>query len=98
LERHPGVSQRVLGELAALDRSTTADVVQRLVRRGWVIQARDGADARRRVLSLTPSAQRTVDGFAPRVTAVQSQLLEPLGAVDGELFVTLLRPVAYATV
>src|SRR5690606_10792970 len=41
LATRPGISQRALSDLAALDKSTAADLVQRLVQRGLVIRSRD---------------------------------------------------------
>ncbi|WP_136706106.1 MarR family winged helix-turn-helix transcriptional regulator [Agromyces sp. H66] len=97
LVEHPAISQRELGDRAGLDRSTAADLVQRLVGRGWILRARDVSDGRRRVLSLTPAARRAADAFAPRVAAVQDRLLEPLDAAERERFLALLVPIAFAT-
>ncbi|GAA3202309.1 MarR family winged helix-turn-helix transcriptional regulator [Microbacterium terregens] len=95
LATHPSISQRELGELAALDKSTAADLVQRLARRGWITREPDAADGRRRVLSLSPAGESAVSGFTPRVALVQERLLEPLTPQDRERFLALLAPVAY---
>src|SRR5690554_2345148 len=97
LAAHPGLSQRELSNLAALDKSTTADLVQRLVRRGLVVRSRDDRDARLRVLSLAADAGGTVAAFAERVGAVQQQLLEPLSRPQRERLLGLLRTVAYSS-
>lgn len=97
LADRPAISQRELGDQASLDKSTAADIVQRLTTRGWIVRARDAEDGRRRTLSLTPEARTAVDGFAPRVDTVQDRLLAPLDAARRRAFVALLRPVAYAS-
>lgn len=96
LTGHPAISQRELGDRAALDKSTAADLVQRLVGRGWIQRARDTSDGRQRVLALTPDARDAAAGFAPRVAAVQERLLEPLDEAERERFLELLVPVAFA--
>jgi len=78
LARSPGINQRVLGEAAALDRSTTADIVSRLDRRGWLKRRRDPDDGRRQVLELTIIGDKAARDLAPRVTRVQVLALEPL--------------------
>ncbi|KRA25458.1 hypothetical protein ASD65_14290 [Microbacterium sp. Root61] len=94
LARHPEISQRKLGALAALDKSTAADIVDRLARRGWLLSHRDPADRRRSVLSLTDDAQRAATAYAPRVEAVQQRVLEPLPASRRAVFLTALTQVA----
>ncbi|MCR2764307.1 MarR family winged helix-turn-helix transcriptional regulator [Microbacterium sp. zg.B48] len=95
LAAHPSISQRQLGDEAALDKSTAADLVQRLARRGWITRERDAADGRRRVLSLSRAGEEAARGFTPRVTAVQERLMEPLDRRDRERLLALLVPVAY---
>lgn len=96
LAAQPQLSQRELSDLAALDKSTAADLVQRLVRRGLVVRARDEHDGRLRVLSLAADARGTVAEYARRVETVQQQLLGPLDSAQRERFLGLLRPLAYA--
>ncbi|WP_448003149.1 MarR family winged helix-turn-helix transcriptional regulator [Agromyces bauzanensis] len=96
LAEHPAISQRELGSRAALDKSTAADLVQRLVERGWIVRERDTSDGRRRVLSLSPAARQAAERLAPRVAAVQERLLEPLDAAERERFLGLLVPIADA--
>lgn len=96
LAQRPGATQRELGVHAALDKSTTADIVQRLVRRGWVRQHRDPRDGRSRVLELPEAAQRLTADLAPRVAAVQSRLLEPLQPGARPEFLRRLALIAYS--
>lgn len=94
LAREPGISQRTLGERAALDKSTTADIVDRLSRRGWLVAQRDTEDRRRSVLTLTDDARAATAEFAPRVEAVQARLLDPLPPAHRTAFLSALRRVA----
>jgi DNA-binding MarR family transcriptional regulator len=96
LAAQPGISQRELSDFAALDKSTAADLVQRLVRRELVVRTRDESDGRLRVLSLAADARGTVVEYGRRVGAVQQRLLAPLGSAQRERFLALLRDVAYA--
>ncbi|MBM6403181.1 MarR family transcriptional regulator [Phycicoccus sp. CSK15P-2] len=94
LTEEPGLGQRDLGERLALDRSTTADLVARLERRGWLVREQDPADGRRRVLVPTPEALAAVPAWTPRVLEVQDAVLAPLPQAERGRFVDLLRAVA----
>lgn len=93
LAGEPGISQQALGERARLDRSTTADLVARLERRGRLVRERDVQDGRRRVLALTAAGMQEVAGAWPRVLELQARLLAPLGR-GREAFLARLGPVA----
>lgn len=86
----PGIDQRTLGERASLDRSTVADVVGRLVRRGLVERLRDPADRRRNVLQLTGDGRATLDRLAPRTATLSRVLLAPLALEEQEVLFELL--------
>ena len=96
LARWPGINQRQLGDAAALDKSTAADLLDRLVRRGWVVRHRDPGDGRGKLLALTDAPAALVDDLAPRVTEVQDALLAPLAQPEREGFLRSLALVAYA--
>lgn len=96
LRNNPGLDQRTAGATASLDKSTTADVVARLERDGWVHRVQDPCDGRRKTLQLTKIAGAALNGVTPRVQNVQRRLLEPLPADEREEFVRLLARVAYA--
>ncbi|WP_431919397.1 MarR family winged helix-turn-helix transcriptional regulator [Amycolatopsis tucumanensis] len=89
------VDQRQAGELASLDKSSTADVVSRLERRGLVRRYRDSADGRRWLLELTSAARDTLGHITPAVARVQERLLEPLPAAEWRTFTRQLARVAY---
>jgi DNA-binding MarR family transcriptional regulator len=91
-----GLDQRAVGELASLDKSSTADIVARLHGQGWLRFSRDPSDGRRKTLTLTPLARTALGEITRRVGLVQERLLEPVpvDTVDG--FLEVLRLVAYA--
>jgi DNA-binding MarR family transcriptional regulator len=92
----PDINQRQLGDAAGLDKSTAADLLDRLERRGWVDRHRDPADRRGNLLALSDSAAALVDDLAPRVAEVQQALLAPLQPAERDDFLGSLALVAYA--
>lgn len=78
LARHPGMSQRALGDVLDLDRSTIAELVGRLTRQRLIARERDGADRRRNLLNLTAAGLRVLEGLQPRVEAVERALTRDL--------------------
>lgn len=97
LWHHPeGIDQSTSGELASLDKSSMADIVRRLVRRGWVARERDPADARRRLLFLTDTVREELAQLTPAVRRVQDRLLAPLAdSARRELFLAGCRALGY---
>lgn len=95
LAQNPGISQRELGEQAALDKSTAADLVDRLAQRGWVTRTRDARDGRRRLLGLSDTAESIVSDLLPRVADVQQRLLDPLPHSEHSDFLRQLAIIAY---
>lgn len=91
----PGINQRQLGERAALDKSTAADLVDRLCRRGWLVRAKDAHDGRGRALALSNHANEVIGDIAERVAWVQDRLLEPLDLGERQQFVNDLARVAF---
>lgn len=95
LSHSSGVDQRTAGTLASLDKSTTAGIVARLQRDGWIRRARDTADGRRNLLFLTTAAKTALHDITRRTERVQERLLEPLGPNLRRTCVKLLAQVAY---
>lgn len=79
LDRHPGSSQRELGLVLDLDRSTIADLVGRMVRRGLIARERDQDDRRKNVLQLTSAGRDELARLRPRVEAIEPILTAGLG-------------------
>jgi DNA-binding MarR family transcriptional regulator len=78
----PGASQQHLVERLDLDRSTIADIVVRLERRGLIERIRDGLDKRRNRLHLTEAGERELAILLPRVARVDEVLTRNLDEAD----------------
>lgn len=67
--------QTALAPVAALDKSSLSEVVERLVARDLVDAAPHDADRRRKTLRLTGAARRVLPGFTVTAASVQDRLL-----------------------
>lgn len=95
LEMEPGIDQRTLGERIALDKSTIADMVARLTRRGLVSRSGDADDGRRKILRLTEEGRAVLYEVAPAVFTIGAEMLSPLAVEDREELLRLLRCLVY---
>jgi DNA-binding MarR family transcriptional regulator len=84
------LDQATIGEMVSLDRSTMADVAQRLEQRGWVTRGRDPADGRRRVLELTPDGRSVLVRVTPLVERLGDELLGDLSETERRTLLELL--------
>lgn len=89
-----GISQRELGEAMDLDRSTIADLVERMQRRGLLNRERSHADRRQMVLTITDDGEGVLRDFDPRVQRVEEALTAALSTDERdslrELLATML--------
>ncbi|MER8044403.1 MarR family transcriptional regulator [Streptomyces sp. NPDC094032] len=92
----PGLDQRTVGERVGLDRSTIAEVVSRLTRRGLLDKVRDPDDGRRSLLRLTEDGERTHRKLTVRTARMNQIFLAPLSAEEQTQFLALLRRVSDA--
>ncbi|MGP3947003.1 MULTISPECIES: MarR family winged helix-turn-helix transcriptional regulator [Streptomyces] len=94
LTERPEIDQRTLSEHVHLDRSTIADLVARLARRGLLERVRDPDDGRRNVLRLTEEGARVHQKLVTRTARMNRVFLSPLDETERE---TLLRLIARVT-
>ncbi|WPB93367.1 MarR family winged helix-turn-helix transcriptional regulator [Streptomyces malaysiensis] len=94
LMEKPEIDQRTLSEHVHLDRSTIADLVARLARRGLLERVRDPNDGRRNVLRLTDEGVRVHRKLVTRTARMNRVFLAPLDETERE---TLLRLIARVT-
>ncbi|AWW36704.1 MULTISPECIES: MarR family winged helix-turn-helix transcriptional regulator [Streptomyces] len=92
----PGLDQRSVGERVGLDRSTVAEVIGRLGRRGLLDKARDPRDGRRFLLRATDEGVRAHRKLAVRTARMNQVLLAPLSAAEQTQFLELIRRVSDA--
>ncbi|MEU4145741.1 MarR family winged helix-turn-helix transcriptional regulator [Streptomyces parvulus] len=96
LVAEPGLDQRTVGERVGLDRSTIAEVISRLGRRGLLGKARDPQDGRRFLLHLTDEGLGVHRRLSVRAARMNQVFLAPLSADERTAFFDLLRRVADA--
>ncbi|WP_063734314.1 MarR family winged helix-turn-helix transcriptional regulator [Streptomyces sp. RTd22] len=96
LVEKPDIDQRTLSEHVHLDRSTIADVVARLGRRGLLERVRDPRDGRRNVLKLTDEGERLHRKLVTRTARMNRVFLGPLDEGERELLLRLIGRVADA--
>ncbi|MFI0818175.1 MarR family winged helix-turn-helix transcriptional regulator [Streptomyces sp. NPDC021098] len=92
----PDIDQRTLSEHVHLDRSTIADLVARLGRRGLLERVRDPRDGRRNVLKLTDEGERLHRKLMTRTARMNRVFLAPLDEDERELLLRLIGRVADA--
>lgn len=80
LDRRGEASQRELCDDVDLDRSTIADLVSRMERRGLIRRQRDPEDARRNTVTLTELGLDERRRLKPLVFQVEQELTGSLGA------------------
>ncbi|MGO2112609.1 MAG: MarR family winged helix-turn-helix transcriptional regulator [Pseudoclavibacter sp.] len=95
---YPDSPRMMVDRLAALDRSTSADVISRLEANRWIERARAEHDARRSELALTPPARAALPLVTEQVRAVQHHLLRDLDDAERAEVEVALATVAYADV
>ena len=96
LRAQQDIDQKTLGERVSLDRSTTAEVVKRLLRRGLVRSIRDQSDGRRNRLHLTPVGLRTVTRLTPKAERMNQILISVLNDCEQTELVRMLNLVVDA--
>lgn len=90
-EAHPGSSQTALVRLTGVDRSTLAELVTRMIAKGWLARERSAADARANVVRLTEGGREALDRARPQAAAADAKLLKRLGAGKRDAFVAALQ-------
>ncbi|WP_406103037.1 MarR family transcriptional regulator [Streptomyces sp. NBC_01003] len=96
LVAEPGLDQRTVGERVGLDRSTIAEVISRLSRRGLIDKVRDPQDGRRSLLRLTEDGTRVHRKLTVRTARMNQIFLAPLSADEQAVFFDLIQRVSDA--
>ncbi|MBB5215340.1 MarR family winged helix-turn-helix transcriptional regulator [Parapusillimonas granuli] len=90
LRNHPGVDQRTLAKLIALDASTTGGVIDRLEARGLVDRRLSPNDRRVKLLYITHEGEALLDRLVPLMLRAQERMLEPLAPEQRAQFMEML--------
>ena len=77
-----GMSQRRLGEMAQIEKSSMVLYLDALESEGWVRREPDPDDRRAHVVQLTLRGARDFAKLGPRLLSAQQRFLEPLSAAE----------------
>lgn len=94
--QNPDVSQTGLVEQTGVDRSTLADVVRRLVKKGLLQRKRTRRDARMYAVRLTPKGQNILGSVKPLATKVDQRILSVLRSDQRSGFIESLGEIVRA--
>ncbi len=87
---HDGVSQTGLVNLTGIDRSTLADVVQRLLKRGIIMRERTTSDGRTYAVSLSDAGRELLQAIKPFARKADKVVLALLAAESNTPVVDIL--------
>jgi DNA-binding MarR family transcriptional regulator len=90
IAHHEGLSQTDLVRLTGIDRSTLADVVQRLLKRGVISRERTMEDGRTYAVSLSAEGRDLLEAIKPFARRADRTVLSCLGDEDGKLAAQIL--------
>lgn len=92
----PGLSQSDLVVATGIDRSTLADMMNRLEKRGWVARAPSDKDARANAVSLTPAGLSTFQSAVQHARAADAAILDALSRPKAKAFEATLHKLVKA--
>lgn len=90
VESNEDISQTGLVDATGIDRSTLADVVRRLVSRGWLVRKRTRHDARMYAVKLTAKGKTALDTARPTAKRADETVLSVLSARQRQEFLSAL--------
>lgn len=88
-----GASQSKLVDATGVDRSTLADIVRRLVRKGLLQRRRSREDARAYAIKLTDQGRRVLSIAVPAARRVDERVLGAVADKQREAFLTALSSI-----
>jgi DNA-binding MarR family transcriptional regulator len=91
-----GATQTDLVNMTGIDRSTLADMVARMIEKGWLARERSKTDARAKTVSLTDKGRQALKDIAPKVEAADERILGNLVASRRSGFISALGALADA--
>jgi len=94
LRSDEGVTQSELVRRTGIDRSTLADMLSRLGKRGLIASRRTEEDQRANSVTITPEGQRALEAVTPKVVEAERRMLDSLPTEVREPFVSALQHLA----
>ncbi|MGI9405621.1 MAG: MarR family winged helix-turn-helix transcriptional regulator [Hyphomicrobiaceae bacterium] len=92
-----GLSQTDLVILTGIDRSTIADIVRRMQRKGLLKRKRTKVDARVYAVTLTDKSKKIMSRATPAAARADEKLLQPLSAAERSRLMQYLGKIASGT-
>ena len=90
LARSEGLSQSKLVDATGIDRSTMADIVRRMLKKGIIQRKRDKDDARAYEVTITSEGTRLYNDVQPIVRRIEDKLLSALNGKRVDEFLSQL--------
>jgi DNA-binding MarR family transcriptional regulator len=94
IAQQPGISQVGLVRAIGVDRSTVAEMVQRLARRGLIARRRTAQDGRENTLTLSAAGTKLLQRALPAVERAQHRIMAPLARAQRKVALRLLTLLA----
>jgi MarR family transcriptional regulator, temperature-dependent positive regulator of motility len=91
-----GLSQTDLVDMTGIDRSTLADIIRRMLKKGLLQRKRTKEDARAYAVRLTEDGRRLLKSAEPMARRVDSRILAALSASRSEKFMDDLHTIVRA--
>lgn len=95
--KHPGATQNQLADFIALDRNSLAEMVNRMVRKGYLQRRRAEGDGRAYAVHITQSGLALLQRVLPRDREVEDAIIAVLPEEYRALFMKCLKLVAGVT-
>lgn len=96
LSNNDGASQRMLVDATGIDRSTMADIIQRMLKKGFVKRKRSADDARAYAVKLSDSGARALKATRPVMRKIDQKLLAVLPQKRAQEFLNSLEMIVSA--
>lgn len=96
IDHNEGVSQTELVNKTGIDRSTLADLIARLNRKGFIQRRRTKEDARANSIRLSAAGRRVLEATQPAAASVNKRLLATLPPNIRKCFVVGLEDISKA--
>lgn len=90
IEASPGLKQSDLVRATSIDRSTLADLLARMEKRGWVDRTTSLLDARAQSVHLSDSGRSVLSGTSKHARAADAAILDALPRTKRKTFLNIL--------
>lgn len=97
VSQHEGLSQTDLVERTGIDRSTLADIIRRMLKKGLIARRRTREDARAYAVRLTDAGRSVLDAVQPAALSADERILAVLPSEKRDEFIECLNTIVSAT-